>query len=223
MARANLPPMTHVAWQPPTTQKYKTCHDHEYDAYRCPSSASFHQWQQCYSPKQEKPSSWIEKWPRSLWKHFLRASGKCGISDVDCESANAERDDFCVIGPVASAQGSCETTEECSMLNPLESCIIVRCSWLGLDGIIHNAPCVELCKALRWNMKFRLIPPRNFVDKRILRHRLLEWFMESETQIPHPGMMWMDTKKKGAGRRCVVSTWKDTCRSSVGRRDDRPG
>jgi hypothetical protein len=87
----------------------------------------------------------------------------------------------------------------------------------------YTQPCVELCKALRWNMKFRLIPPRNFVDKRILRHRLLEWFMESETQIPHPGMMWMDTKKKGAGRRCVVSTWKDTCRSSVGRRDDRPG
>jgi hypothetical protein len=51
---------------------------------------------------------------------------KWGISDVDCESANAERDDFCVNGLVASAQGSCETTKECSMLNPLESCIIVR-------------------------------------------------------------------------------------------------
>ena len=46
------------------------------------------------------------------------------ISDAACAQANEQRADNCVIGPVATSTGTCETTEEC--LNPLESCIIVR-------------------------------------------------------------------------------------------------
>lgn len=73
---------------------------------------------------------------RDLKKGNKKGEGPCGnlsaelqaawaIPDVACIQAEEQRDDPCQAGPV-NFGGECQTSEDCSVVNPLESCIIVR-------------------------------------------------------------------------------------------------